>query len=191
MGRCAAVQRDADGAHAHPQAGRDRRVRAEGPSIRHRRVPRSHPWPAPQTRPVLLSARRHPVQDAPPDVAGELRGRSRLPRPVVPRRQPGRSTPTRRGGRQDRQHGAGSQQAAVGDVLHRGPGQWSDRGAGQDPPRARRRCRFGQSVGPRDGPADRLTPTAIPMPANPRRPRANSCGRQWPTTCDRSGGCRG
>ena len=38
-----------------------------------------------QTRPVPLSARRHPVQVPPPDVAGELRGRPRVPRPAVDR----------------------------------------------------------------------------------------------------------
>jgi hypothetical protein len=43
------------------------------------------------------------------------------------------------GGRQDRQHTAGPQQAALGDVLHRRPGQRADRRAGQDPSRAVRR----------------------------------------------------
>ncbi len=60
--------------------------------------------PAPQARPVPVSARRHPAEDAPPDVAGELRGRPRIPRPPVPRRQSRRPPPAGRGGRQDRQH---------------------------------------------------------------------------------------
>ncbi len=70
-------------------------------------------------------------------------------------RQPRRPPPAGRSGRQDREHPAGPQQAAVGDVLHRGAGQRPDRGARQDPPRAGRRCRVGQPAGARDGPAGR------------------------------------
>src|SRR6478752_10401236 len=101
-----------------------------------------------------LRARRHPIQVSPPDVAGELRGRPRLPRPSLPGRQPRRTSPARRGGGPDRQHPAGPQQATVGDVLHRGPGQRQDRGARQDSPRVGRRGRIGQSVGAWDGPAN-------------------------------------
>ena len=68
----------------------------KGRHVRHRRVPQGHPRPAPQARPVPLPARRHPVQVPPPDVAGELRGRPRLPRPAVPGRQPRRPPPTGR-----------------------------------------------------------------------------------------------
>ena len=55
---------------------------ARGPAVRHRRVPQGDPRPALQARAVPLRARRHPVQVPPSDVAGELRGRPRLPRPA-------------------------------------------------------------------------------------------------------------
>ena len=60
-----------------------------------------HPRPALQARSVPLRARRHPVQVPPPDVAGELRGRPRLPRPAVPggqRRAAGASSTRRSAG---------------------------------------------------------------------------------------------
>ena len=66
--------------------------------------------------------------------------------------RPGWSPRTGRGDRTDRQHPAGSCPPAVGDVLRRGPGQRPDRGGGQDPPRTRRRRRFGEPDGPRHGP---------------------------------------
>ncbi len=166
-------------------------LRAEGRAVRRRGVPRGHPRPALQARPVPLSARRHPVQVPPSDVAGELRGRPRVPRPAVPRRQPRRPPPTRRGRRPDRQHPAGSQPAAVGDVLHRGPGQRPHRGARQDPPCARRRRRVGEPAGARHGSAARVhRPIGIPTPPTRRRPRASCCARRSSTTCGRSAGCR-
>src|SRR5258705_479855 len=75
VGRCAAVQRDADRAHAHPQARGDRHLRAEGQAVRHRRVPAGHPQQALQARSLPLRTRRYSVQVSPPDVAGELRSR--------------------------------------------------------------------------------------------------------------------
>ena len=145
---------------------------------------------APQARPVPLRARRHPVQDAPPDVAGELRGRPRLSRPPVPGGQPRRPPPAGRGGRQDREHPAGPQQAAVGDVLHRGVGQRPDRGAGQDPSRAGRRCRVGQPAGARDGPAGRaaIRSRLLRNRSGPEQGRAGAL-RPSPTTCGTSAGC--
>ena len=152
-------------------------VRAEGPSVRHRRVPSGHPQPALQAGPVPLPARRHPVQVPPPDVAGELRGRPRLPRAAVTgSTAPGGRRELDEADRRDRQHPAGPQQAAVGDVLHRGPGQRPDRGARQDPPRAGRRRRVGQPAGARDGPAGRARrPSGTPMQPIRRRPRASWC----------------
>ena len=187
LGRGTAVFRDAHRAHAHPQAGGHRTRRPRGPHVRHRRVPRGHPRPALQTRPVPLSARRHPVQVPPPDVAGELRGRPRLPRPAVPRRQPRRPPPTGRGGRQDRQHAAGPQQAAVGDVLHRGSGQRPDRGARQDPPRAGRRRGVGQPAGAGDGSADRAAARPGFLRDRPRAEhgRAGALGVRRPHAPDR------
>ena len=131
-----------------------------------------------------------PLQDPPPDVAGELRGRPRLPRAPVPRRQSRRPPPAGRGGRQDREHPAGPQQAAVGDVLHRGVGQRPHRGAGQDPSRAGRRRRVGQPAGSRDGPSGRAA-SRYATPMQPTRPRARAswCARHSPTTCGRSAGC--
>ena len=59
-----------------------------GATVRGRGAAQGHPQPALQARPVPLRADRHPVQVPPPDVAGERRGRPRVPRPV-------RTAPTR------------------------------------------------------------------------------------------------
>ena len=67
----------------------------------------------------------------------------------VPSRQSGRPAPVRRRGRHDREHPAGPQQAAVGDVLDRRSRQRPHRGTRQDPPRAGRRRGVGQPAGAR------------------------------------------
>ena len=91
----------------------------------------------------------------------------------------GRTSPARRGGRQDRQHAAGPQPATVGDVLHRGPRQRPDRGAGQDPSRAGRRGGVGEPAGAGNGPAGRARrPTGIPTPPIPPRRRVSWCARR-------------
>ena len=88
MGRCAAVQRDAERAHAHPQARGDRHLAssAAASSASTSSVRSSTAGSTSSTR--SATARRHSVQVPPPDVAGELRGRPRLPRPPVPGGQP-------------------------------------------------------------------------------------------------------
>ncbi len=64
-------------------------------------------------------------------------------------------------------------QAAVGDVLHRGPRQRPDRGARQDPPRAGRRCGIGEPAGSRDGPTAGTTGRTSFVH---NRSRAGPCG---------------
>ena len=91
-------------------------------------------------------------------------------RPLAAAR-PGRSPRARRGDRRDRQHPAGPQPSAVGDVLRRGPGQQPDRGGRQDPPRTGRRRRLGEPDGPRhgsDSPAPESGPY-VPDPAPTKR----------------------
>ncbi len=192
LGRGPAVQRDAQRAHAHAQAGGDRRstISAAGRSastssveVIHGRLHKLDPF-----RYELVDI---PVQVPPSDVAGELRGRPDLPRAALSGRQSRRAARARRGGRPDRQHAAGPQPAAVGDVLHRGPGRRPNRGARQDPSRAGRRGRVGQPDGARHGSAGRAAgTTATRMPPIPPPRRASCCGRRSPTTCARSAGCR-
>ena len=189
VGRFSVVQRSAECAHAHPQGRGHRAAGPAGPQFgveEFRQVIRSRHV---QARTVPLRARRHPVQVPPPDVAGELRCRPRLPHPAVAVARAGWSTRTRRGHRRDRQHAAGPQPPAVGDVLRAGPGQRPHRGGRQDPPRAGRRRRVGQPDRARHGPAGRPADrrqTIVPDPP-PGARQAAGLGVRRPSAPDRPG----
>ena len=153
-GRHAAVQRDAQPAHPHAEGGGHRRRRLRR-RVQLRRVPPHHPAPPAPARPAALPARRHPVEAAPSDVDGELRRRPRLPPAPGAGPEPRRTPRTRPGHRRDRQHAPGPRPPAVGVPFRRGDGRRPLRADRQGAPHAGRRCRFGQSAGPADGP-DRL-----------------------------------
>ena len=82
LGCGAAVQRDAERAHAHPQDRDHRHSIRPAAALPSTRSGRSSPvgWTSSSLR---LSADRRAVQVPPPDVAGELRDRLRIPHPAV------------------------------------------------------------------------------------------------------------
>ena len=156
-GRCTvAVQRGPHDPHAHAE---DRHPRCVGPSGRVllRPVPRGRDAPSHGAAPTALPTRRHPVQDAPPDVDRELRPRRRLSPAPGRGRGTRRSPRTRRAHRRTRVHPAGPQPSALGDVRRRGARGWPDRRHPQGAPRARGRGRVGQ-------------PARVGHPAGPTRP---------------------
>ena len=76
-GRHAAVQRDAEPAHPHPEGGDHPRRRLRG-RVHVRRLPPNGRAPAASTGSAALPTHRHPVETAPPDVDGGLPRRPRL-----------------------------------------------------------------------------------------------------------------
>ena len=104
-------------------------------------------------------------------------------------RRAGRPPRTRRGDRPDRQHSAGPQPSAVGDVLRRGPGQRPDRGGRQDPPRAGRRCRLRQPDGARHGSAARAPVDDESTDRSGTDQVASWCAPHSATTSARSARC--
>src|SRR5271168_3988534 len=80
-GRHAALQRDAEPAHAHAEGGGHRRGGLRR-RVQLRGFPAPSASPAALAGPVALQARRDPLAVTSPDVAGELRGRPGLPPPA-------------------------------------------------------------------------------------------------------------
>ena len=154
VGRGTAVQRDAERAHAHAQARGHRARRSRRARLRRRGVPQGHP-----RRLYKLDPFRYQLVDIPFKFHHPMWRENcevDLDYHVRPYRvdSPGGRRELDEAVGRDRQHAAGPQPPAVGDVLHRGAGRRPDRGARQDPPRAGRRRRLGESAGARDGSAD-------------------------------------
>ena len=111
-----------------------------------------------RTEAAALPTGRHPVEAAPPDVGRERRHRLRLPPAAGVGARAGRTPRTRPAHRRDRQHAAGPQPSAVGDVRRRGPRRRPGRGHPQGAPRAGRRRRVGEPDGA--GPSSRSRPSS-------------------------------
>ena len=191
MGRCTAVQRDADRAYAHPQARGDRRLRAEGAgsSASTSSVRSSTAASTSSTRSAIsLSTSRSSSttrcggrtarstsnttsvrigSTAPAAAVSSTRQSAGSPALPLDRSRPLWEMYFIEGL-------ANGRIAVLGKIHHAladGVASANLLARGMDLQQSPR-------------------PIATPMPANPRPPRANSCGRRSSTTCGISAGCR-
>ena len=148
LGCGAAVQRNAERAHAHHQGRRDRRH-----GLRRRASTSTRSAQSLRRRLHKLEPLRYQLVDIPlkfhhPMWRENVRGRLELPPP------PGAAAPPRAAAASSTRligeiasTPLDRSPPAVGDVLRRGPGQRPVRGDRQDPPRAGRRRRLGEPDG--------------------------------------------